>query len=51
MMLAALNWEIIVLASVPLMLEYEAVLTPREQLERTGLTVEETNAILERWRR
>jgi predicted HicB family RNase H-like nuclease len=29
------------------MLEYEAVLTRREQLERTGLTVEETNAILD----
>lgn len=29
------------------MLEYEAVLTRREQLEATGLTVQETNAILD----
>jgi putative PIN family toxin of toxin-antitoxin system len=47
LLLAALNREIVVLASVPLMLEYEAVLTRREQLERTGLTVEETNEILD----
>jgi putative PIN family toxin of toxin-antitoxin system len=47
LLLAALNREIVVLASVPVMLEYEAVLTRREQLERTGLTVEETNAILD----
>lgn len=46
LLLAALDRKIVVLASVPLMLEYEAVLTRREQLEATGLTVQETNAIL-----
>src|ERR1039457_4513527 len=35
------------LASVPLMLEYEAVLTRPEQLSETGLTVTETNEILD----
>ena len=44
--LAALNWEMVVLASMSLMLEYEVVLTRREQLERIGLTVKQTNAIL-----
>jgi putative PIN family toxin of toxin-antitoxin system len=47
LLLAALDRKIVVLASVPLMLEYEAVLTRREQLETTGLTVEETNGILD----
>jgi predicted nucleic acid-binding protein len=35
------------LASVPLMLEYEAVLTRPEQLSETGLTATETNEILD----
>jgi putative PIN family toxin of toxin-antitoxin system len=47
LLLAALDRKIVVLASVPLMLEYEAVLTRREQLEATGLTLQETNAILD----
>jgi putative PIN family toxin of toxin-antitoxin system len=47
LLLAALDRRIIVLASVPLMLEYEAVLTRREQLAITGLTPAETNAILD----
>ncbi len=46
-LLAALEPKIVVLASVPLILEYEAVLTRREQLEMTGLTVAETNAVLD----
>jgi predicted nucleic acid-binding protein len=33
--------------SVPLMLEYEAVLTRPEQLEETGLTAQDTNAVLD----
>ena len=43
----ALERRFILLVSVPLMLEYEAVLTRPEQLKRTGLTVRETNAILD----
>lgn len=44
---AALDREIVVLASVPPMLEYEAVLTRPGQLEKTGLTADERNAILD----
>lgn len=47
LLLAALDRKITALASVPLMLEYEAVLTRPELLEMTGLTAEETNAILD----
>lgn len=35
------------LVSVPLMLEYEAVLTRPEQLEETGLTGEESKVLLD----
>jgi len=44
---AALDRRVVVLVSVPLMLEYEAVLTRQEQLSETGLTVQETNAVLD----
>jgi len=47
LLLAALDRRIVMLASVPLMLEYEAVLTGTEQLEKTGLTVGEINPILD----
>ena len=47
LLLAALDQRVVVLLSVPLMLEYEAVLTRPEQLEVTGLTIEETNAVLD----
>jgi putative PIN family toxin of toxin-antitoxin system len=47
LLMAALDRRIVLLGSVPLMLEYEAVLTRPEQLEQTGLTVKETNAILD----
>ena len=47
LLLAALDKRVVLLASVPLMLEYEAVLTRPEQLAQTGLTVEETNAVLD----
>jgi PIN domain len=36
-----------VLASVPLMLEYEAVLTRPEDLRQAGLTIAETNSVLD----
>lgn len=44
---AALDRRILVLASVPLFLEYEAVLTRPEQCAETGLSVETTNEILD----
>ena len=44
---AALDRKVVVLVSVPLMLEYEAVLTRPEQLDETGLTAKETNAVLD----
>jgi len=47
LLLLALDRRIVVLASVPLMLEYEAVATRPEQLEKTGLSASETNAILD----
>lgn len=47
LLLAAFDGRLVILASVPLMLEYEAVLTRPGQLEETGLTVEETNAVLD----
>ncbi len=47
LLLAALDRRIVILVSVPLMLEYEAVLTRPEQLNETGLTAEESNAVLD----
>lgn len=47
LLLAALDRRIVLLASVPLMLEYEAVLTRPEHLDHSGLTVAETNAVLD----
>jgi putative PIN family toxin of toxin-antitoxin system len=47
LLLAALDRRLVVLASVPLMLEYEAVLTRPEHLDKTGLTIKETNIILD----
>lgn len=46
-LLAALNRRIVLVVSVPLMLEYEAVLTRTEQLAETGLTAEETGVVLD----
>ena len=45
--LAAFDRRVVVLASVPLFLEYEAVLTRPEQLAQTGLSRGETNTILD----
>jgi putative PIN family toxin of toxin-antitoxin system len=47
LLLSALDREIITLASVPLMIEYEAVLTRSQQLSATGLSAAEMNAVLE----
>jgi predicted nucleic acid-binding protein len=46
-LLSVLGGEIQAIASVPLMLEYEAVLTRPHQLEATGLSIGETSAILD----
>jgi predicted nucleic acid-binding protein len=45
--MAVLDLRIVVVASVPLFLEYEAVLTRPEQLAETGLSVEETSRCLD----
>jgi putative PIN family toxin of toxin-antitoxin system len=47
LLLAALDRRVVLLASVPLFLEYEAVLTRPGQRAGTGLSVEETNTILD----
>jgi putative PIN family toxin of toxin-antitoxin system len=47
LLLSVLDGEILVIASVPLMIEYEAVLTRPHHLLATGLSTEETNAVLD----
>ncbi len=47
LLLSALDGDIQVIASVPLMLEYEAVLTRNEHLIASGLSSAETNEILD----
>jgi putative PIN family toxin of toxin-antitoxin system len=47
LLIRALDREIEVLVSVPLMLEYEAVLTRPEHLDASGLTLEQVNEILD----
>jgi len=47
LLLAALDRRIELLVSVPLMLEYEAVLTRSEQLEKLALTAVEVDHILD----
>ncbi len=47
LLLAGLDRRVILLASVPLFLEYEAVLTRPEHRAETGLSIAETNVILE----
>jgi putative PIN family toxin of toxin-antitoxin system len=46
-LIAALNRKIDLIASVPLVLEYEAVLTRPEHLRAFGLTVQEVNEVLD----
>ncbi len=48
---SAIAGTMIVLASVPLMVEYEAVLTRTDHLSASGLSVEETVAWMEIKRR
>jgi putative PIN family toxin of toxin-antitoxin system len=47
LLLAALERRIIMPASVPLMLEYEAVLTRPEELNKIGLSSVEINVVLD----
>ena len=47
LLLAALNRRIALLASVPLMIEYQAVLTRREHLEASGLSVADVETLLD----
>lgn len=47
LLLAALDRRVVVLASVPLMLEYEAVLTRPGHLDQIGVTAEEMNEVLD----
>src|ERR1035437_10723287 len=47
LLISALDREIEVLASVPLMLEYEAVLTRPEHLDASGLTAAQVNEVLD----
>lgn len=47
LLLAALDRRFVMLVSVPLMLEYEAVLTRREHLAAAGITADEVNTVLD----
>ncbi len=47
LLLAALNRKVIMLVSVPLMLEYEAVLKRPEQLDAIGVTSDEIDTVLD----
>jgi putative PIN family toxin of toxin-antitoxin system len=47
LILAALERRIVLIASVPMMLEYEAVLVRPDQLAATGLSIEDTCAVLD----
>ncbi|MGD0772369.1 MAG: putative toxin-antitoxin system toxin component, PIN family [Candidatus Solibacter sp.] len=47
LLIRTLDRDIEVLASVPLMLEYEAVLTRAEHLAASGLTAEQVNEVLD----
>ena len=47
LLVAALERQLTMLASVPLMIEYEAVMTRIEHLEVSGLSVEDVNVLLD----
>jgi putative PIN family toxin of toxin-antitoxin system len=47
LLLAALNRKVMMLVSVPLMLEYEAVLKRPEQLDAIGVTSDEVDAVVD----
>lgn len=46
-LLGAVNGKVEILVSVPLMIEYEAVLTRQEHLEASGLRSEDVNEMLD----
>ena len=47
LLMEALDGRVLLLASVPLILEYEAVLTRAEHVEAAGITVEEARAFVD----
>jgi putative PIN family toxin of toxin-antitoxin system len=47
LLLAALDLRFVMLVSVPLMLEYEAVLTRQEHLAAAGITAEDVDIVLD----
>ena len=47
LLLAALDGRVAILASVPLILEYESVLTRPEQLDKIGVTAAEIGEVLD----
>src|SRR5437773_1050473 len=47
LLMAALDRQVEMLVSVPLILEYEAILTRPEHLAESGLSVAETNGLLD----
>jgi putative PIN family toxin of toxin-antitoxin system len=47
LLVAGLEQRLTMLASTPLLIEYEAVMTRIEHLEASGLTVEEVSAVLD----
>ena len=47
LLLAALGRRFVMLVSVPLMLEYEAVLTRQEHLTAAGITASDVNTVLD----
>ena len=47
LLLAALDRRLVTLVSVPLMLEYEAVLTRQEHLTAARITADDVNAVLD----
>lgn len=47
LLLAALDRRIVMLVSVPLMLEYEAVLTRQEHLTAASITTDDVNTVLD----
>lgn len=51
LLLAALNRRFVMLVSVPVMLEYEAVLTRPEHLTAAGVTADDVNTIPDAWQR
>lgn len=51
LLLSALDGRIETLVSVPLMVEYEAVLTRPEHLDASGLSAEEVNEVLDAFAR